>query len=316
MPLSAFPGRNLFGGLMHLAEFIDICRGRERMKATAGLQPETLLEAMMLARLAEAFDFGQLPLEADSARNFRVPRLTIGEWTMYREGVLPFPAPLCWFEFRLETASGLLIDTRDPEHIDVQRFDFGKSQDGLDELPVGIWARIDYADILAPDRPATADHRVTIWSHDPKMKTMIKSVPQASLLELFGHIPQLAFYMNLMLNSRSTEIKNCVPPERLNKARERRGATPLPPHRVVTIVPYRFVDVGLVKGADGVERRAPRIHWRRSHIRHQDHQTERSKWAPDHEYKGKTGWHLIPIPRFLVAKKADSEITHEYRLSK
>lgn len=103
----------------------------------------------------------------------------------------------------------------------------------------------------------------------------------------------LAVYLTLMLNSKSSEVTTSPAPKALNAARTKRGHTPLADHRIVTIVPKNYSHV---KGADGIDRRSPRLHWRRSHLR-----------------KLPTGKSIV-IARMLVGKAELGEVSHEYRI--
>src|SRR3546814_11003463 len=78
-------------------------------------------------------------------------------------------------------------------------------------------------------------------------------------------------YLLIMLSSRSTEVDVVPAPDRLNRARARKGKNaPIPAHRVVSIIPHRIAaELRTEAGADGarVLRQNPRLHRRRAHIR-------------------------------------------------
>lgn len=114
-----------------------------------------------------------------------------------------------------------------------------------------------------------------------------------------GEIGMLG-YLLMMLHSRSTESRTEPAPDKLNKARIKKGNSPIPEHRVVSIVPYRIAkDIRREYGDAGFLRASPRLHWRRSHIRTLE--------------SGKR----IPIARMLIGYKADDGremVTQEYHV--
>lgn len=119
----------------------------------------------------------------------------------------------------------------------------------------------------------------------------------------------LAIYMTMMLSSRTTEVRYEAPPEKLNRARMKRGNTPLPAHRIVTIVPGKYIDQG---DAQGGTHRSPRLHWRRSHRRHYPNRVPSAVWLDSEQHKGVTGWWVGIIARQLVGLAKDGEVSHEY----
>src|SRR3546814_264923 len=109
-------------------------------------------------------------------------------------------------------------------------------------------------------------------------------------------------YLLIMLSSRSTEVDVVPAPDRLNRARARKGKkAPIPAHRVVSIIPHRIAaEMRREAGAEGdrVLRSTPRLHWRRSHIRMRD------------------GKRIVVVRHLVGYKAADGRemVTHEYRV--
>jgi hypothetical protein len=108
----------------------------------------------------------------------------------------------------------------------------------------------------------------------------------------------LGLYLTLMIGSSSTETHIERAPERLNRTRVARGRTPLADHRVVRIVPEAYLRARRAEA--GRTRLAPRLHFRRSHIRTL--------------YRGEPNQRRILIPRCLVNPGANAEVSHEYRI--
>jgi hypothetical protein len=255
-------------------------------------QPGTRQQEVALLRraslAAEKFDFGLLPLEPFSEPTnpflfqFKLPQLTEDERMFWREGLVPLPAAVCWFEFKLQEPgerSALLV-TDDGKSWTVERIDV-------------VEDRITYDGVISvTDRGNDEGAHQTLYFRGNR--TIIDKVVKSESLcsRLYGSAFLLSVYLCLMLNSRTTESAVEVPPERLNHARVKRGCAPLAQHRVVTIAPARYYDHG-----DGPsDRRPPRLHWRRSHLRHL-----------------KSGKRIV-IPRFLVGRADLGEVTHEYRV--
>lgn len=76
------------------------------------------------------------------------------------------------------------------------------------------------------------------------------------------------------------------------------------------LIAHHLIDVLRSEDAGGTHR-SPRLHWRRSHLRHYDHNTPRAQWAPTKVHGGKTGWWIAAIPRMLVGKAELGEVSHE-----
>jgi hypothetical protein len=296
---------------MYLASFIDTIKGNGRRKLLT-LPPgpschAALKQLWSAVSQAEAFDFGALHLESaadpvvDSiglpVERYVMPTLTPDEQEFFRLRAIPFPADYCWYEFTVETPSALLIDAsryRSEGVIRTTRIDFGSNRKSPTYYS-GVWCRL-----------AFDDYSRYAFEGDADLVRYMAANP------LLSDNPYLAVYLTLMLNSRTTEIENIVPDPKFNRLKKQKGLTPLPPHTVVTIVPKQF---RYAKGNNtaGKEIRHMRLHWRRSHMRHFEKQTPNSVWLENLEYNGRKGWHVVTIPRFLVGKREEGEVSHEYR---
>lgn len=286
----------------HLAKAIDIYSGRDKGYPFWDCDKNCITEVGSLLKKAEAYDFGHLPLEpdADNKGAFIIPRLTDDEMDFFVHDVLPFPAEVMWLQFTLTTTSALLIDARKGQgcRFRAQRFDMEAFP--RVECP-GVWGE------WYPHMPrATA-----LTSSDRRLAYNIATNPKA--VNLYDDMCHLTLYMVMMLYSKTTAIEVRTPSRLVNRIRRDSNRAELPEHRIVTIVPGRWIDRDGSPRARG-EQRPKRIHWRRSHLRHYEHETPHSRYAPEIEHKGRKGWHVVAIPRFLVGSKEAGEVSHEYRI--
>lgn len=294
---------------------IDILTGAKKnppLMDLPGVTPEDRTRAATMIYNAQKFDFGHLHLEPldESAGTWKLPQLTEDERDFWMEGLIPLPYPAVWYEFTLNRSrSGLLI-----------------WQNGDDD---SMWLveRIDYTErallfmgivsILHRTRSTKEELRIEIAGNVELYKSMTEAAVARPDLEYvtgsnINTAAMLAIYMTLMLHSRTTEIEpGPPPPAKLNRKRVSAGRAPLSEHRIVRIVPERY-RVAAQTEAGGTHR-PPRLHWRRSHLRHYDHHTPRSKWAPAAVHAGETGWWIAVIARQLVGRSDLGEISHEYR---
>lgn len=250
--------------------------------------PETLAACI---NAAEKFDFDLLPmtpLEDDPGKLFGMEP-SADEMEAWATGLLPLPAPLCWYEYDLsgdgqkKMRYGMLIQQENTRWIVVLlQWD----------IPRGI--------ILVTGDCVILDK----FKYPGEFMSMVGG----QLLKQLDYIgspiaiqkaadAKLSIYLTLMINSRSTDIRNERAPAKLNHSRIKRGLTPLPDHRVVRIVPEAYLRAARAEA--GKTRLPPRLHWRRSHIRVL-HRGE------PHEYK-------TLIPRCLVGI-GEAELSHEYRV--
>lgn len=314
---------------MHLAKFIDIAKGKGGHrhlsiigdgkadalnpvfdKYTAGMRERLIATASQ----AEAFDFGPLHFEkvedptggigGKPMTFYRLPSLTVDEQEFFKHRLIPFPADICWFEWKFDTVSAILVDASmyyTDGLITATRIDF---TDEKSDIPFcGIWAtqtlaRMDKLSVSCPIPGLIA--------------SIANKYGEQWVQRMFGDSPRIAMYFALMLASRTTEIKLVKTNSESKRLSRMRGLTPLPDHRVVTIIPQRFRNEAEQKNG---EHQHKRLHWRRSHIRHYDRQTPSSVWAEHIEHEGKQGWYVVTIPRFLVGRREDGEVTHEYRFA-
>jgi hypothetical protein len=270
-------------------QLIDALRGKSRrppLKIMEGCPQGWQRLLIHDVSRAEKFEFVSLPLEpAAEPGVFRLPKLTRDEAEAWCEGLLPLPAPCVWYEFTYNNRSGLLL-IEDGTKWQLERLEW---LPGEAFVVFGVRVTIDRAsfDPLAPIGEGFYSGNLDL----------IRRLTPEKRSEVFGHDALLAIYLTLVINSRSTEVTRESPPPQLNKARDKRGVTPLFDHRVVRIVPQRFL-----RGAPGGGTHAsPRLHWRRSHIRTL--------------YRGTPDERRILIPRCLVGRVELGTVSHEYRIT-
>jgi hypothetical protein len=249
-------------------------------------------ELLSYMRQAEVFDFGDIPCEPSPRKGvFVAPELTDDEFEFWHEGLIPLPAPVCWYEFHINgIPSGMIITTIDGMIVS-QRVDFTASTKtkAAECVVDGIWTH------LKPGRFSL------LYSRFPMVKAFIQKLMQddREFVEInYAVNPQLTVYMSLMLNSQTTEVRQWNPEASVNRLRRLRNKLPLKSHTIVTIVPKRFIIEGREKGESTGNHK--RLHWRRSHTRTM--------------HRGQANEFKIVIPRFLVGKRELGEITHEYRV--
>jgi hypothetical protein len=292
---------------MHLAVLIDALKGRGRqiVPRLGELALKPLRDAVSQA---EAFDFGALHLEEGPplagptgapVERFVLPTLTPDEQEFFKLRAIPFPAPYCWYEYTIETPSAIVVDAsryHSEGKIRTTRIDFGSSRK-LPILYTGLWCGLSFDNY----------REYTHESYSPLTRN-------AGADPFLDDAPYLAVYLTLMVNSRTTEIMNIRPTPQSNRLTRLRGRTPQPPHRVVTIVPQQFRYETNPSNPDRKIRHM-RLHWRRSHMRHFERQTPNSIWLENLEHNGRKGWHVVTIPRFLVGKREEGVVSHEYRFA-
>lgn len=262
----------------------------------------------MIAELQQAqkFDFGTLTLELLEGRpgngKYALPTLTEEERGFWLDNLIPLPYPVCWYEFTLGgSRTGMLVRELNDDQWSVERIDYTQREIVFDSVQV-VSSR-------SVSREQNSLHMEAIGNEEFLSRIRKNEVFMEN--NLAAAVP-LAIYFTLMLNSQSTDVTLSLAPERLNLKRAKAGRTPLEDHRIVTIVPerYRAASEEEAKGTH----RPPRLHWRRSHMRHYDHHTLRSKWAPSVVHDGKQGWWIAVIARQLVGRADLGEVSHEYRI--
>lgn len=255
-----------------------------------GCTEKTLSAFLRGALAAEKFDFGDLPLELNSSSMglpaFALPDLTPIEREFWRDGLVPLPAEICWYEFRLNgIRTALLIgeDKSDDPLWTVMRVDTDREGTfSFDGVSAGIRRRRN---------PSIGQAEIEIVGNQKAIQGADRTFGDDGIRTLFASSVVLSIYLTLMIGSKSTDVMTEEPPERLNRQRAKNGLRPLEIHRVVTIAPKRF----RLPGAGGTHA-SPRLYWRRSHLRRLG--------------SGKQ----IVIPRFLVGRADLGEVTHEYRV--
>lgn len=285
----------------------------------------------MLARAittSEKFDFGDVHLEpflkSDVARSrvcvnesgwvettagildgveWSIPQLSDDEKGFWVDGLIPLPAPLCWYEFIIGGTRSCLLIEEDNKVWTLTRVDL-------------VNKTVTFANVwVTADR--RSNHPLIPLNFSVDFEAIDKnSSPNAyyALITLAGGDMALAIYLTLMLNSKTTETTRDQAPPKLNKARIARKVTPLFDHRIVRIVPYQYRRTEATSSSGG--HASPRLHWRRSHKRHYETQTAGSKYMETEVWSGVTGWWVTIIPRFLVGKAELGEVSHEYRVVK
>lgn len=275
-------------------KMIDAYEGidpRCQFYAKTGTERNTVDDLIRAAREAEKFDFGQLVLERKADGQYALPDLTADEKEMWVRGYLPLPAPICWYEYNIgpRRIGMIVMENNDPNHPEdhhpwvVMRVD----QQGDDFAWDGI--------LCAINRPAQ-DWNSDTWAYS---KAGNKKIPadSATIATIAADI-MLSIYLTMMLNSKTSEKRREAAPEKLNKQRVRKGQTPLYEHRVVNIVPVRWLRDAEreIQGTHG----SPRLHWRRTH--------------PRTYHRGSPKQFIKVIWRFLVGRDDRGVVSHEYRV--
>lgn len=297
----------------HIIDVLTGAAKRPPLLQLPGLTSDDCNRAATMIHNAQKFDFGDLHLEPmkDDVGQWKLPEFTDDERDFWIQGLIPLPYPAVWYEFTLNRSrSGLLVWQRgeDDSIWMVERIDY--TQNGV--LFMGI------VSILNRFRATNDSLHIEIGGNTELYDILLRSTERNPDMQYvtgsnINTAAMLALYMTLMLNSRSTEIEpGPPPPPKLNKKRASAGHTPLAEHSIVRIVPERYRNAAQ-KEAVGTHR-PPRLHWRRSHLRHYDRHTPSSKWVPNATHEGKTGWWIAVISRQLVGRSDLGEISHEYRI--
>jgi hypothetical protein len=247
--------------------------------------PERRRETAEKIRLTEKFDFGPLLLEANPDHTWHLPALTRDEHEFLADGLLPLPFDTVWYEFTLGgTPTGLLVEEKAGAWL-VERLDL--THQGL--ICDGITVRA-----------TLTEQREKFSAKVVRNELLAQRLSKSNLFtdsNVSAMVP-LAAYLTLMLLSRSTEVEHGLVPPKLVKASLRRGYEPLPAHRVVHIVPREFRYERDPATGQLTDRRSPRLHWRRSHLR---------TYASGRR---------IVIARMLVGRAELGEVSHEYHIEK
>jgi hypothetical protein len=264
---------------MILPELIDFVKKKKYLKIKSSVYSEKAIEEfLILAEKAECFSFGKLPLEVGKDGNsFSPPKITDTEYQIWEEGLIPLPAPVCWYEFYIGDILSCILIKSENNKIYSQRIEFGKDFFVLD----GTWSE-------------EIDRKTFISNNDVKIANAISKFSEKELANLYGSNPTLVMYMTFMLNSKTTEIERFVPDKSQIRLRKQLGKSVLRPYTIVNIVPVRYIAETRGSGTHA----SPRLHWRRSHIRVL--------------YRGTPNEKKIVIPRFLVGLRELGEVKHDY----
>src|SRR5882724_7200906 len=300
--------------------------GRDLFRTDQSAQSQEIDLLHKAAGIAEYFDFGVWPLEKSAGTEswmedksiYALPDLTKDERQWWSDGLIPLPAPVCWYEFKLPESkyrSGLLLAGG-------QNFKGVKGAKEGVEYMLGVM-RVNYCKsngdksgyyfdglLLGLDVRSLLDDNseVLIKGNLELLRKLRETHGVRGANSMFYSSLMIGIYLTLMLNSRTTDVAMAVTPAKLVKAQLHRRETPLPNHRVVTIVPQRFRKELKVAGQGG-HHLSPRLHWRRSHLRHFNHPTAGAKWMPAMEWNGKTGWYATVIARQLISRAEHGTLT-------
>jgi hypothetical protein len=250
------------------------------------INPEVLAGFADLINMAEKFDFGELVLEPGTEPNtFIPPTITDLERDIWLQGLIPLPAPMCWYEFSIAGRRSGMIVIMDEGRPKTTTLFFSHTDNSLQLA--GHWVSI------------CNDVANTSYGQFIFATAVGDLLSKGDRLQLVIQY-EVMVYLTLMINSPTTEVHREQAPHRLNAARIKKGLAPLPPHRVVRIVPERYLREA--RAAAGLQRLPPRLHWRRSHIRIL--------------YRGQGNERKTIIPRCLVGIANDGEVSHEYRIGR
>jgi hypothetical protein len=275
-------------------KIIDALRGKSKELSVSdyGAGAPALRALAEQIAIAEKFDFTAMPFRVTEVSPWdndeKIPgaiiSLTPTEHEAWREGLVPLPAPVSWFECRPHGWRGFLI-TGGPCDWRMQTVRLAGSAVDV----TGIIHRVIVNE--------TGDGELFLYEGNEAQTILsglgkpCKNVPGTGNRGPFG----LVLYLALMLESRSTRITSEPAPVKLNAARAKRGLAPLPAHRIVRIVPDEFIRASRAEAGFN-PRLPPRLHWRRSHIRHL------------------SGDRKVLISRFLVGRAELGTVSHEYRI--
>ena len=132
-----------------LPRLIDALEGRTKRVRFAPLPytAEDVLLFLRAAKEAEVFSFGELPLEhnmdviIEGRPIWKMPELTAVESEAWDQGLIPLPAPMCWYEFSLGgQMSGILVTGKTGDIL-IQRVDYDEKHGG--NVFSGLWASRD-----------------------------------------------------------------------------------------------------------------------------------------------------------------------------
>lgn len=186
---------------------------------------------------------------------------------------------VCWYEFKLNgVPSGILIRTGDDGHIWATR-----AEPNMIDDVWGSWVNSDSGNEFAIEATKST-------------LSMISKLPKSEFAKIWGTTPALMVYLTLMLNSKTSEVNTVRPSAAQIRLRRQLNKTPLFSHKIVTIVPQRFIREAELEGEKHGSPK--RLHWRRSHLRIY--------------HRGQHNELKVVIARCLVGRRELGEVTHDY----
>lgn len=315
----------------------------------ANVTPERARLAAGMIKHAQKFDFGVLTLEKDNEVSgaWRIPQLTGDELEWWRQGLIPLPYPICWYEFVIGGwRSGMLVyEGEGPEaYWRTERLEYLHNINHI--MYDGLVSRCNrHQVVMDANTESTMEGSRELCVEVEGDVDVLRHLAQPGLRKflnnnLTANVP-LSIYLTLMLNSKTTEVTHAVLPEKLVKKQMKKGRTPLPPHRIVTIVPQRFRGMPAAEPGGGTHR-SPRLHWRRSHLRRykgskvvipkqadpaqairealtkrEGSAAQATAWVEFQANETTTTYlvdYQVVIARMLVGKAELGEVSHEYKI--
>lgn len=288
---------------MMLSSLLDVIDKLIRKKKPLGNVASidgAVIEFLREIAYAEKFDFGTIVTEQTTERQFtsgaslpmfKMPDITDEEMQFWFDGLLPLPADVCWYEFRVtnkknyDSVSGLLIKKDKNGIAWAQRIEYNH-KGATDYMCDGTWVSLK-------------DRRNLIWKNADDLRSrQLKMLSIEQQYDLFGSSAMLMLYFTLMINSKTTEVRRVAPTAKQQSLRKQLRKTPLPAHTIVTIVPQRFIDEARKADGEKGTHASPRIHWRRSHLRTIN--------------KGLHNEKKLVIARQIVGRRELGEVKHDY----
>lgn len=295
----------LIDGLLGQSKKIPL---RIPVERPAGFDPEGLVPLILEST---KFDFGTvhseqtgiIELDGKIAPKIRTPQLTDDERGWWIEGFFPLPFPLVWYEFSFLKGikHGAIIEDRNDSWY-VKFIDFNVEEGHF--AYNGSTLRVSRS---AGSFDGSGEDAELIFEVSPAIRGLGPEYEERMTNLWSGKITTL-IYLTIALGSKTTERKVEAASAKLNHSRSRRGRASQFEHTVVNISPSKFISSG---DGDGTHA-SPRVHKRRSHKRHLDHEVPGSKLVTTGANAGK--WAIV-IPWCWVNKaNASDPLLQEYRV--
>jgi hypothetical protein len=232
------------------------------------------------------FDFGRLPLLAKGDGKFGNIQLLDEEILWWADGFIPLPYPLSWFEWNIGEARQCALIKENADSWSMSFF-------GHDDLGRWLWNGVSMV-VRKEQSTFFEDSNCLDWGKDQRLnKLKFQAIGDTTFLAQHKDtLPQrlsgtfnLCMYLTLALSSKSTDRVVEAAPTKLNVKREQSGKSPLFNHTIVDIAPQRYISSS-ENGSQG-HRSSPRMHRRRSHLRHLDHEVSGARQIMSGENIGK-----------------------------